>query len=355
MVYFIFLIIGIFYISSFDYKKYTRGAELLYLFPFLFAWVVIAGGQDNVGTDYSAYLDMFTGDRPIDMYLKKGEYLYYSIVYLFHYVLGFNGQFFFYLFSFINVCLYISISNKVAGRSFMILFLLFITVSTLFHAQMNGLRQCTAVYLVTLAVIEMLQLNYKRFIVYIFLASGFHISSCIMLCFYFVRNIALKKTTILFLICGSAIVSFLSFDSIIFQVTSYIPQYSHYADSEYFEKGVSLLNKLTKLTTVPLMLMSVQILDKQILGKFEFRLYQIGMIAYFLKTICIVSSLTNRVGYFFMLLSVFPLFLYLRYLKGQNYRLYLMIVLYLIAIYSIKIILFPSGEYLYYSIYQEWI
>lgn len=351
MLYILFLFSGLmaFYVYDKQYHDKSYSFLLLYISPFIALWTFFIGGQLNVGTDYYSYLGIFNGKADLSFYLNKGEVFFYGLVHAFQ-SWGFEGQFFFYLFALLYVFLYLAIAKNV-GHNYTLLFFLFVTVSTMLHSQMNGIRQCTAVYFVTLALLELLQEKKKNFFVYVILATGFHISAISIIFLFFFRNIILTSRLAKVLIIITAILAFIPADEIIKQLIVVVPQYSHYAESDYLQQGVSVSNKLTKLILFPLYYYSVSIIETHKISAKDMRIFQFGLFSYLIKTICIVSSVTYRFGHYFFILSIFPLFYYLIDLQKRNFKLYVLSILYLIALYSLKVIVFPIGEYLYSSVF----
>ena len=217
---------------------------------------------------------------------------------------------------------------------------------------MNTLRQCTAVYFFTLSVIDFLRGKRIWSIILLLVAIGFHISAIGLLPIYlFLKKVSLGPRIAIILILSTSLLSIVSFDNMIVYVANLIPRYAHYANSEYFESGVNIFNKLTKLVYVPIYLLSIYSLRTLKLSKLEFHLFQLGLLACLLRNLSVVSSITNRFGFYFYILSLLPIFYYLREIQQTNKNLFLMISGYILAIYILKVVAFPTGEYAYNSIF----
>ena len=71
MVYFLNLIYSVvdsYLIGKFTYRAHLSGSAFgLLLLPIFIVWILICGGQDNVGTDYPAYIRLFNGES-LDRY-----------------------------------------------------------------------------------------------------------------------------------------------------------------------------------------------------------------------------------------------------------------------------------------------
>ena len=165
-------------------------------------------------------------------------------------------------------------------------------------------------------------------------------------------DFAFKSSTYLLLLILSSVFIFLPVENLVRELTLLLPNYSHYAESEYLAE-VPFLGKITKVFLLPIYLYSLVVLKSNFLSTREYRLFVVGIIAYSLKNICLVSSVTNRIGFYFMLLSIFPIYYLLRYLQKtrQTKKVYLVYCI-LILSYCVKVLLFPKGEYSYNSIYN---
>lgn len=352
MAFIINLLFGYFAFSVYDnkYGKTSYWTSLLILAPFFIWWVLLIGGQYFVGTDYGSYLSIFDGTGNLWLYELKGEYLFYYLV-SGGQALGLSGQDFFYIFAAFFALLYWKISRSITTRNHALFFFLFVAVSTLFHNQMNILRQSCAIYLITLAFISLAKNRKLSFLALILIASGFHQSSIVILIFFFFRNIRLGSYFAKVCLVAATLISFASIEPWIKEIVSSISTYAHYADSNFVE-STSLINKLTKLSLFPVYFLCTNLLKKEsYLSPIEMKLFQLGFLTYMLRSVFLVSSVSNRIGYFFLLTAIFPLFYYLRYLKENDRKSFWIICCYLLFIYLLKIVVFPSKEYLYSSIY----
>lgn len=356
MYYLIFLLLGCLAYCSYEIQhiKNTYIVSCAYLLPFICIWIFIIGGQLNVGTDYSNYLEYFSGKWDVEFFAVRNEYIFSGIIKIFQSI-GVYGQFYFYLFAAISVFLYIQIARRVTSSHYALFFFLFITISTLFHSQMNGLRQCTAVYFVTLSFIEFI--FKRRFVSFCLalIALGFHASVIALFPFYlFIGKLSFSPSVAKLLVLVTSVLSFCSFDDIIISVASLFPQYEHYVESGYFQKEISILNKLTKIVYLPIYYCSISTLKMNKLNGMEFKLFHLGLLAYFLKNLSLVSILSTRFSYYFLILSIFPIFYYLRALEEKKSKFYVLMCIYILLLYLLKVLLFPSGEYKYNSIFSTY-
>lgn len=352
MIYSISLVYGIlctYYYDRFCNKKQIS-VYLLCILPIIFFWILIIGGQFGVGTDYESYLNIFTSNSEVEIYKIKNELLFYYIVCFFQYI-KLDGQILFFVFAIINICLFFVICRKVTNKYSWLFLFLYVTVSTLFHNQMNGLRQCTATYFITLALIYLSEEQKKKFFILVLIGAGFHISSLAILLFYPLRKVTYKYKTAFSLLILSALFSLFSFENIIKNITIYT-YYSSYSNSEYLA-DIPFIGKFTKLLILPFYLLALSLLRKKNLSFNSLRLYNIGITAYIIKNLFLISSLTNRVGYFFLLISIMPLFYYLKEAMKYEKKTFIIIIYSLLFIYMTKILLIPKGEYYYNSIFLQ--
>ena len=80
-------------------------------------------------------------------------------------------------------------------------------------------------------------------------------------------------------------------------------------------------------------------------------LFNWGIISYGLRLFVVNFTLINRVFSIFLIISIFPLVFYLSDISAIRKKIYYIIIWSLIAVYSAKVLLFPTGEYDYDSIY----
>lgn len=323
----------------------------------IFLWTCLIGGQYNVGTDYESYYWIFTNTDALELYYRKGEYLFYYIVYSLNYI-GISGQQIFIVIAFFYSVMLFKVLSYIDKRNTLLFILLYITVSTVFHNQMNGIRQYMAVYLITLQMIFLLKKNYLISTLLLF-ASYFIHNSCLLFVFLIpvmllmIYKVRSPKLIILILLVSS-LVSLFSFEDKIKDLIYLSPEYRHYVESDYLS-DMSLKGKITKLIFVPIYVYAILTVYKSNqLNEYESKLFLLGIYSFIFRTLFLVTSVTNRLGYYFLILSIFPLFFLLRYLKvEQRKRIFIIISYFFILQYLVKVLLFPVGEYSYDSYYIE--
>lgn len=327
---------------------------LVWLIPVWIVWLILCGGQYYVGTDYESYYTIF---ETADLYIY-----YYKLEYLFAWIVEFIAMFHlppqtgFYLFYFIGFVFLIGILSKLHHRTSFIFILLYITISTAFNNQLNGLRQYIALYIGTFAVMLLYgNRGVRNFLLCIFLACMIHSSSILFLpMLYFRYHPEVSYRFCLNLLVLSVIFSLVgSYDWILNNFAFLIPtQYTHYIGGD-FDNPHGLSKILTKLFFVPFYYYSMDLIKEKRLYGYNLFLYKVGFIGYGIRLFFMDNIILNRIGVSFVLLSVFPLYYLLKdlYDRKENGK-FLMISLFFIAFYFIKVIVFPVREYLYDSIYK---
>lgn len=153
MVYLFYLFFSFFYLRAIRFYKVGWARLLLVSLPVVLLWILIIGGQYNVGTDYSSYI-MHFNTKSEDLFYEKKEYLFGYLIYISH-ELGIYGQGIVLLISAIWIILLLIISKYFLNSNLRYLYIflfVFIVFPATFNNQMNGIRQYVAVYFFTLAV-----------------------------------------------------------------------------------------------------------------------------------------------------------------------------------------------------------
>ena len=349
MIYIVYLLYSFFIFKFVD----TRNTLSFIIGAFLVSvpWIVIIGGQYNVGADYFPYLYFFS--NPIAGGRFEPIFTFTS---LFLYDIGIVGQYQFFFFAFVNVlCFFVAIRKLNISRV-MLFFFLFVTVSTLFNNQMNGIRQCIATFIVFWAFVEFYDSKITA-VLLIILAAGFHYSALVCLPFFFFKKIVLfatKRPKLLLLL--TLVVTLLPLsetaNSYIFaympdfikEETSYMTMYD---GNDYINEQVGLQYKLSKLLLLPIYYISLSLLGKDYLTEKERLFFLFGILAYSLRCILLMNNLVGRFSYYFWLPSILPIYYYVKFLLDNKLQLKAVACLaYSSVIYFIKVIM-SVNEYKY--------
>lgn len=306
-------------------------------------WIVIIGGQYNVGADYFPYLYFFSS--PTTGVRFEPVFTFTSV---FLYDVGVVGQFQFFFFAFVNaLCFFIAV-KKLNITRVMLFFFLFVTVSTLFNNQMNGIRQCVATFIVFWAFVEFYDAKFTALLL-IILAAGFHYSALVCLPFFFFKEIVLfatKKPRLLLLL--TLIITVLPLGEVANRyIFAYLPDFIReetsyavmYEGNDYVNEQMGLQFKLSKLLLLPVYYLSLDLLKRDYLTDKERLFFLFGILAYSLRCMLLMNNLVGRFSYYFWLPSVFPIYYYVGYLLDNKFQLKAVSCLvYSSAIYFVKVI-----------------
>lgn len=349
MIYIVYLLYSFFIFKFVDARNrlsFFMGAALVSV-----PWIVIIGGQYNVGADYFPYLYFF--NNPTTDGRFEPIFAFTSV---FLYDIGVIGQFQFFFFAFINaLCFFVAVRKLEISRV-MLFFFLFVTVSTLFNNQMNGIRQCVATFIVFLAFVEFYDSKIIA-VLLIFLAAGFHYSALVCLPFFFFKEIVLfatKRPRLLLLL--TLIVTLLPLGEVANRyIFAYLPDFireetaysAMYEGNDYVNEQVGLQFKLSKLLLLPIYYLSLEILDRDYLSDKERLFFRFGILAFSLRCMLLMNNLVGRFSYYFWLPSILPIYYYIKYLLDNKLQLKAVACLaYSSIIYFIKVIM-AVNEYKY--------
>ncbi|ELB2759596.1 EpsG family protein, partial [Vibrio alginolyticus] len=167
--------------SSIIYRKNRYGKLPFFLTftPILTVFTLIPGLQYAVGRDYFAYISLLDDMSRTQLIYSK-EYLFYSILLLIS-ELSLSPQVIFILSSgLISLCFMLIIyrvAAKCQAKSLAFFLFLLVTTSTIFHGQMNILRQSVAMAFFMLASTYVADRKYIIILICFFISFGFHSSS----------------------------------------------------------------------------------------------------------------------------------------------------------------------------------
>ncbi len=330
---------------------------MLFSLTLAIPWLIVCGSQYASGTDYFSYMDTFTtGD--VGIFYNKNEFLFAKIVEIYH-KMDWPPQGLYFIFYAISFLFFFLTCYKLNNRYIFIFILLYFCVSNLFNNQLNGLRQSVATYIITYAALCLNDRHGRlRFLILIIFGSLFHASSwfALILIVFNSNRINIHKqlcrilliVSLLLTIGGSGIINFL-FDVL----NGFIPGiYTHLLEGS-FNQSIGIIGMIPKLILFPLYYRSTRFLTGPHTPK-EKRLYKIGIICYMLRLMSIQNIILDRLGYIFVLLSVFPLFLYWTTLLHKKKNLEFTVSIFIpITLFLMKVIVLPEKEYLYNSVIYE--
>lgn len=311
--------------------------------------------QNDVGTDYASYTDIYNYESERFLYQDKKEYLFLWLVSL---VKVFNNpQSVFILFSFI-ISIFFFFSLHLLRREYefkpWLLFFIYFTSTGIYNTSFNTLRQSVIVAILPLLIHLFIKNKHFLFLFLIIFLSFLHKSSLFYLIFYPLLLLPKSKKLYLFLFSLSAIVYAVDFKSIVSGImqapifSNLFGNYAYYADSAFFDGG-SILSVLTKLYYIPVFILFwiFYIKDDREDKFFDFSI-RIWSITCLMIIQIIHIGLFYRFWNMFVFLYLFPIYYIIdHFIKKKNYLAMLLILVYLILPYIVKTLFFPESEYLY--------
>ncbi|WP_368859244.1 EpsG family protein [Xenorhabdus bovienii] len=341
--------------------KGTLSAILLWSFPF-FLYFLVSGLQFNVGSDYPSYINIYMNQNYLlEKYFYSGEFFFYYIYKTLAYFDA-PSQFIFVLFSFLQSIFIFSYFYSLKKLDFKIwlFFLIFFTVTNIYNNQLNGLRQYASLTLLPLISYFCFKNQTVKSVIFIIIAITFHSSSIIFLLIFPLKKLYLKLSNRIFLL-------FLITAPIYYWSTYYIPEmlillggkYSYYINSQYFQ-GYSLTTIYTKIYYIPLILYffyKYRINNKNNINigygtnkkYFSFCIF-IFSITYWAFLPSLSISILSRISSYFIFFYIFPIYYVIieSIYRRKNINT-ILILLYIILPYIIKVTLLAKGEFLYKS------
>ncbi|KAB1515163.1 EpsG family protein [Photobacterium damselae] len=347
----IFLITGVFF--YFYSKSIGASKGLLGLFIIILL-MMLPSFQYNVGTDYFSYASIVEYPDNLWLYKTKGEYFFVLIVELINYY-KLDYQ---YLFVFISIIqsmfiLFIlsEICNKKTKYNIVIFFYFFITITVLFHIQMNTLRSSIAIYSFLLAIILRFKNENKLSLVCFLFGLLWHKSILITipllivpLSFWdIIYNNRVKIFAITFVFFISGIFVFARD----YVLTEILTNYKHYLGGGY-SKAAPFINIVTKMVYLPLYIGFFYTYRNDIvLDVFGRRVLSVFVLTSSLYLTLIYDGSIYRIYQYFIFFNLFPV--YYLYIK-QKLMGKVFIIVYLLIPYLFKVLIFPVSEFSYQSI-----
>ncbi|WP_165872316.1 EpsG family protein [Shewanella frigidimarina] len=344
-------------------EKYLNSKKFLSVFfiwfPILFFYFIFPATQYNVGTDYFTYRNYYAQPDLIELYRIKGELVFYYI-YRFIVENQLGEQSIFYFCTFFNTCLLFFTMFKLRKANFniAIIFFLFLTITGIYHNQMNGLRAYMGVMCIPLAFVYLAENKLIKTAVLIILAISSHFSSVVSLLLLPMKiliPLSNRKLAFLFFLLPFIYVSLMQLVPSF--VNLFFFRYSHYLNSDY-ATGISLINLFSKLYYLPLFVFFwfVYLKRKPISIYCEssvFRKYfDFSIVVWVVTYWFIILSL--EYGFFFRLQSafiffyIFPIYYLYQYLiDSKSWRRVSFLSVYILAPYVLKVTYMASGEYNY--------
>lgn len=332
-----------------------QGREVLVVF-YILTWVLFVGSQYSVGTDYESYVEKYTNIWQAEIAFRREPVFVLFIKFLRG--ISKSPQTLFYTCSLINAILFIGILKGSAGRKqYWVLVLVMITVSASFNNQFNGIRQYVSIFLITYAIVRLCNKDYTLAILFFVLSGFFHRSAypavVVFLGFHLLarKNILNGNSLIIYVLsCGIIALVSSHFSGLQEQLIGYTEYGEKYLNSEYLD-SIDLKFILTKVIYLPMYIHAVFAKPYFRLNLKQGHLFDVGVLSYGMKLLCLSNTVTNRFGMYFELPMIFPISYLILFYGRKNKIVSYAYLLFVSAIYFAKVVLFPRGEYLYDSVF----
>lgn len=352
MYYFLFIVmiyslIIMFIVKNQIYKNLV--IKFLTLFWLTFC-VFMVGFRYNVGTDYKTYETWFN-------YWYKDitkEWIYTSL----NYILKVSGAEFYHLtllISIISSILLIFGIYKWNIKGIQVIIVLFFYSTSYLFIFTNIMRQGVAVIIFFIAARYIVERKFFKFLFWIFIGSGFHLSIVFLIPFYFIYKVHIKNNIFIFLILISYLIVGLNWGQEILQFLISLTPYSEkYINSSLiFTTESSILSPgvLIKVLIPLILLINLKGIPEEYNVAIKF--YMIGTI---FRIFAISSHLFNRVGIYFQFFEIICIVILLKHTKNNYIKILLyffVILIHLLLLYKSIIIDAEENDFIYKSIFNK--
>lgn len=242
--YSLFFILCILFSLNFKYVNITNNNINIYTYKKFNLWFVLVlilslviGLRYKVGADYLSYLDSYNKYK--QGYNLSFEFGYEMLNKISIYM-GFGYTFVLLASSFITNFFIIKTIKDKSNNFFLSIVILFGSGFIIF--QTNGIRQAIAISLIFYSIRYIERNNVWKFILFSILASLFHLSALIMVPFYWLSKIELKKISLILILSGSIIIMFLNLNEVISFFINLLPDFFYKNYINYIFSNPSRVN-----------------------------------------------------------------------------------------------------------------
>ena len=207
-----------------DSKKYNN----LFIAIALISLIVVSGFRYNVGTDYYQYAEIYTVFAP-DVVISEAEEPGFMALCKFLTNYSMDPQLMFLVTSIITNVLIVFTIKKYSTKFELSMFLYITTF--VYYSTMNGLRQWIASAIIFSGYKYLLNRDFKKYIIFILIASTMHSSALIMIPVYFVVNNKTFSKKNLMIVIGFVLATlfYSQFTDILFSIIGNT-SYGHYEE-----------------------------------------------------------------------------------------------------------------------------
>lgn len=349
MIYFATIIV-LFLFSLFQ-KFDPPESDLKFLKVVSFIILVILGGfRYEVGADWFSYEKLYYSLQGIsNVFSAREEKLFTMFSFACRQLVNSYSFFIFCLF-FLSFSIKFNVFNKYSPDIFLSLIIYFFTILLIYD--LNGVRQGIATSFILLSISPVLNRQLPKFLLFILIASFFHVSAVIFLPFYWLAHIklSLKQITVisfLMVLLSIPVRSFIE-HSKYFEAFFTLKTFSHYSaylDNNTTGRPVSILSiaVLQRVFTFSLFFINYKKLKaEEGLKNLLINGYLISLIIFFFLSFS--SEISSRISFYYKALEIIMIPLIVTSQKKLSNRLALLLIFISFAIIgTIRILSIPNG------------
>jgi hypothetical protein len=351
-------------LSEFCRRKKIDGSAYFNLI-FIFFLIVPCALQLRVGTDYDGYVEIIENNEiHFNLFIEKKEYLFAYLSRIVYLMGDGYAHAIFVLVAIIYAVMLYKIMNSIEDQGYKksLCFVIIWLATGMMHNQLSALRNFIAVYIVIYAILNLEDRSFLMYIVAIIVASLFHQTALFFALFYYVKKINWSKVNLIYLL----LLSFLFFASglplniLELLIEFIVPEYTRYIVGEAVASAnnLNLLNLATKLIYLPIYIYAAIFLRGEYYDKLTSRRkmwFSISMFFCFAWTLIPYGGFFFRFYHYVVFFQIFTIYEVICYTRKKDKISLIFFSSIIILPYLLKVIVFPSNEYLYNSILKKWL
>ncbi len=305
--------------------------------------VCVSGFRWRVGTDFAVYYNFFNEIPNYSLgFLLSSQYSDFipfergfSVLIWIIGVINKNPQFIVFITSLINVtCVVYSL--KKYSNFFSLSIYLYIT-TMMYYSAFNGIRQWIASVIIFLAFKYVVDRNFKRYLIFVLIASLIHISALIMIPVYFIVNFKPFSKQIIIIVAIFAIIA-MSLTTILASFEDVVSgtRYENYTSISKDDDGVNIFRVLVAMVPFVISLVYYNKLKEDEETKY---LINFSMLNFLVLVLAMQSTVIAR---FTMYFELYNLLLYPKFLKVlKREEKYIFLLLLCICFFIYMVLLLP--------------
>lgn len=351
-------------LGEFYQRQNIYGANQFNIIVFIF-FAIPCALQYKVGTDYDGYIEIIENNNVhFELLIDKREILFAILTKIVYLIGPGYEHLIFIAVAFLYATILIKILNTLEKQGYKksLIFIIIWLTTGLMHNQLSALRNFLAVYIVIYSVLNIQRLSLPKFLTAIAIASLFHQTALFFSFFYIIKKIDWRKNNTKKLMIFSFVLfgTGLPLYALELGVDFIVPEYSRYIVGEAVasENDLNILNILTKIVYLPVYIYIVYFVKNRFyeeLNENRKMWLSISLALSFAWALIPYGGFFFRFYHYVVFFQIFSIYEAINYAKRTDIIAYLAVWCIIIFPYLIKVLAFPSNEYLYNSIIQKWL